>query len=233
LKSPAPKIIEFYGLPGTGKTSVADLVIEDMLSKGCRVQGRQDYESWLKGLGVYSKAVIVTKILVSICLNINMLFKYILTTKPLKSINIKLLILILYKNFSLKEFKKNCDSEYILLDQFLMQDLWSLFVFSSLYSQKFIEFIVGKHANFDCIFFFRLPARKNAQRLYGRKGGTSRFDLSDYDDVLSLLIKKSRYTDEIYSFNGKCKVSYFVDASLDINKSKDAIIGKMYSYCAF
>jgi len=230
LRGETPKIIEFYGLPGTGKTSVADVLIDDMRLKGLKVKGRQDYEVWIKGLSFYVNVFMIIKTLFTILFNINLLLNYMLTTKSVESLNIKLFFFIFYKAFSLKAFKKKFKDDIILLDQFLMQDIWSLFVFSSSYKEEVIKAIVSCCSQTDCIFFFSLSSEINAKRLSQRSGGTSRFDSNSYKDALASLLANKLYTEEVYSYSLKGSKKYIVDSSLSIKKNVDVIYKKITGY---
>lgn len=173
-----PLVIEFFGLPGSGKTTLQSHLQEHLKSNSIIAATRKDLSYWLQSKSrmekscylilnpIYTITIIVSllRISKSIKLFSNDIFKNIIsiTTYPL------------YMNY----YSNEKDVDIIILDQAVAQGIWSICISSndfnkSLITKIFLNINILYKATF---IFFEIDSDTSIKRILNRQNGDSRFD---------------------------------------------------------
>jgi len=182
------KTVEFVGLPCSGKTSLLNLIEEEVVAFS------KVYKTTRKSVKEksYNKKVIfpikrysfktILDFLVFILTNLRIpinLLRYTLKWKPFHFENIIVCIKTLMLVYSIQQ-KLNCSkSSYVFFDQGIIQGIWSIGINSNIapskiYLEKLINSIIDIIPNY--IIFIDTNIETVLNRLEKRKDGTSRFD---------------------------------------------------------
>ena len=159
-------VIELAGLPGAGKTSICEQV-------GGRFLGRGDIGIARLRLSreLWRFSVAVLRLAFSI--------------RPFSPTRIgRALELIAF----LRYYMRTCELP-VIVDQGLVQKLWSTLIESQSYSDSALEDTVDALAPFapDVLVFLEIPTDVAARRIAARVGGNSRFDLHSEPQIASRL----------------------------------------------
>jgi len=159
-------IVEFFGMPGSGKTTILNKFIEAQHISGCTVvRGTLDHFS--------SKKRIFLKLINSLfCVLINPSFYFknfffFLIDKKENGINDFINITYLCTRY----FKYNNTKKLVIFDQGLLQAYWSVLSFSSKKSSYDFAFFKSK---IEKVVIIELEESINRQRLFKRTDNLSR-----------------------------------------------------------
>jgi thymidylate kinase len=159
-------VIELAGLPGAGKTSICEQVGGRFLGRGdigiARL--RPSRELWRVSVAVLRLAFSI---------------------RPFSPTRIgRAFDLIAF----LRYYMRNCGLP-VIVDQGLVQKLWSTLIESQSYSDSALEDTVDALAPFapDVLVFLEIPPDVAAERIAARVGGNSRFDLQSESQIASRL----------------------------------------------
>lgn len=162
----SPVVIEFAGLPGAGKTSVADRV-------SIPHAGRRDITSL--NLPLRPETWRVARAAFALAFSIR-------PWKPSYLLRAIRLVLAL-----------RCYGEgkhrLVIMDQGLVQKLWSMVIETRSYSARRLEDLVRALSPFmaDQLVWVAVPHHLAAERIVNRRGGNSRFDGKAYDGIVNRL----------------------------------------------
>ena len=215
------QIIEFCGIPGSGKTSLCTDVVQKLTEKGHGIFTREDvyffgskntYFNLLKAflhpgnLKIYFNIFIINR-------------KY---SKDFKSIKYALQLIIYY--YQLKRISKNSSHNFAILDEGVIQYLSALSSGAEIEDFKKIKCIIG---SFESIFDHWLVIKCEIDpetavcRIKNRSTNSRRF--SKDEDNTSLLEKLSnRYVNLNYLL--KLKNNVTIDMTQDIKTNSEIIM---------
>ncbi len=129
-----PLVIEFIGLPGAGKTTTAQIVIDKLSAAGYRCFGLSTLdkpEALEKEKGGLDNKLKMLTLFVYSCIvhtqiTIDMLL-FVLQVRPISATNFRRFVLLMVRLTHLKS-QMNDGFDFIILDQGLIQSLWSIVV---------------------------------------------------------------------------------------------------------
>lgn len=217
-----PLLIEFMGLPGAGKTTLAQLVLQDLSAAGyhCFALSRLDAPEAIekrKG-GLFSKLKTLCGLLFSSLLYGSIArsaFLYTLHVRPFNLGSLRRLIVLLTR---LDFMRRLAHSPYdiVLLDQGLLQNVWSLSVTGEpptddRYLRRLLEAI---HDEFSpLVVGVHVGADLATERVTTRPTMRSRFDTLPADHAGSLLARHKDVISKILSLSASLQE----DGCLDVN----------------
>jgi len=128
----APLIIEFIGLPGAGKTTIAHLAIENLSKAGYKCFGLSTLENpenlEKKKGGIFSKLKTLYRFVYVCVLHRRFAFNAFLFSmhvKPFSFVNLRRFLILLARLKFLRTLMKD-HYDFIILDQGLIQYIWSI-----------------------------------------------------------------------------------------------------------
>jgi thymidylate kinase len=184
-----PIVIESFGLPGAGKSTICQQVTAILHQEGWHVLQRHDYYRWLQRCpwtvkvkvhtyGYLKRFPITLKIL-----------SYVLMRPPLNRWSQRLARTLALHHAYLEEFLHSTSPRLCLLDQWTLQSLWSIGVThqetdgAPMTTMAHMLITDAPHA----YIYFHLPPEVAAHRVAHRPTGQSRFDDLPYHDIEKIL----------------------------------------------
>lgn len=190
-------VVEFFGLPGSGKTTVCNEVIGILKKKGFDVSDSNEFTRWRQSFSVTLKIKLILRFLLFFLQKPKVILKFLAGTNNLSVSGINRFARLILSQFALKRFKCERKADFYFFDQWTMQRIWSLCVKSINNDDKVslaYSLVLNKY-NF-CIYLVATPDVV-AKRLSGRKHGSSRFETHDFRDALKFAQHLTKFTDKI------------------------------------
>ena len=229
-KSQNPLVVEFVGLPGSGKTTVSHLVTSKLKAKGIKIVSREEIlREWHQKKALQK----LLKLLSSNSNQWNILRKSLAFAAQVKPINLQS---FLRAGKVFVNVKRNDDvvragnCQIILLEQGLLQTVWSVVITGSipqlgypkramtaLFDNRSIAIVNCKIDLNTAVFRIKNRPRKKKKDSY--------FDLMDSKQVHYLLTKYFPYLQEIVNYAQTAKMPILeVDGSLTIEENSEKIV---------
>lgn len=198
-----PLVVEFAGLPGAGKTSLVDAL---SIPHADRRKSRAPRFY----LGAPAWLVLFAALRLA------------LSIRPLRLSYVARAVRLAT---SLRRYVA-MDEDVIVLDQGLVQKIWSMVVETETFSRDAVADLVTALGPFapDHVFWVKVPERIAAQRISRRGSGNSRFDgLAEHDIERRLLRLEETYAMLLKLFGEKIHVDVsIVDGTRPIQANADA-----------
>lgn len=210
-----PLMIEFIGLPGAGKTTIAQRVIAELTDAGYRCFGLSTLTSpegitkkkgnLFQKLRTFYGLVLSSVLCRDIAVNA---FLYTCRVRPLSFKSFQRLMVLLVRLDFVRTIM-NEDFELVLLDQGLLQNIWSIATTGSIrendkYLMRLTESVLNRFS--PIVIGTRIEAAVAAERITQRRTKRSRFDtmpvehtrptLTRYSYVLAQIIDIVRNNNE-------------------------------------
>ncbi len=202
-------IIEFVGPPGAGKTSSCKCFAEQLKKKGFEVLMLQDVKDFLKNMNLSDKIFLSVK---AIIFRSHSLLFYTATLAynriySLNSIN-RYVRLTLY-DLALKNLIKRQNINIVLLDQWIIQELWSATIFRAKSYNKISKSLSKFYFSTDAIFYFDIDINTASERIGMRRANLSRFDRMDAKKRMKELQNYNSYLFQLYE-SSDCKQKHLL-----------------------
>ena len=181
-------VVEFFGLPGVGKSTICKSTVDLLRSKGHIVSVRDDLESWKADLTSKDRFSIRLLSLIHVILNLDIFLLFLLTLKPFEVSNITRFGSFFSRQIYLSRFVSNSNSEFIILEQGSAQEIWSLSISS--FQSRLITRLVKRINSIDSFIYVYAPLEVVVRRIVTRAHGKSRFDVKEKEEAYFLLAGK-------------------------------------------
>lgn len=232
LNETAPLIVEFVGLPGVGKTTVAQQVALKLREQGLQVVFRPEILQQWQQKNVLQKAI---QLFPNNLNHWHILINSLVFAWQIKPIN--------RQSFGkaakiFTNVKRNdavaCDRDFdiVLLDQGLLQETWSVGITGTPPQTKYLKREITPLFNNRSmlIIYCQLDIATTLKRMQNRQTTNSRFDRMDSAQAYSTMTKYVSYLEEIINCARACNVAILeLDSSqaieLQSNKAVDSIYG--------
>ena len=206
-------IIEFVGLPGTGKTTSSRYFSHVLKERGLQVCLIEDIERYLKSLNFFQKLYIISKAGV---LRAHLLLLYILLYVSNGMFSLEYFIhyaSLILRETALKQLVKEKGIDVVLLDQWAIQAVWSSTIFHLKPTAFVIKYFKYLYLKTDFVLYFEIDPAIASQRMEMRPTFLSRFDLMDIKKRKEELMKYKNYLIQLY-MNSDCKNKHIFSTEL-------------------
>lgn len=194
-------IIEFVGPPGAGKTSSCKGFAEHLENKGLTVSTLGDVKKFIKKLNFFEKFILIGKAL--LFRTHTMLF-YIgaLAFNGIYSLNsIYRYIRLTLFDLALKKLIKSKKTNVVLLEQWIIQELWSATIFKLQSYSKIKSHISRFYFKTDFVFYFDIDEETASERIKKRNTNLSRFDRFDENRRRNEIKAYSAYLFQLFEYS--------------------------------
>ncbi len=198
------KVVEFVGPPGAGKTTCSRHFTAALENHGLRVLVLQDIKDYVKALPYADKVKLLFKTLFSRGYAI-MLFSFTLASRGIYSYD------SLYRytrlnifHTALKQILQHTNVDIVLLEQWVVQELWSATIFKSVAYESLPARFRNLYFYTDITIYFDIDLATAAERIAARQTRRSRFDIMDASTRLAQMHKYNNYLFQLFQ-NSKCR----------------------------
>ncbi|MBW3545332.1 MAG: hypothetical protein KY428_07000 [Bacteroidetes bacterium] len=193
-----PVIIEFVGPPGAGKTTNCQYFLKLLKERDLNVITRQEIEAYVRKMGAVEKSYLyATTVLFRGHLIVYYAFFLVfLRIYSLDSIY-RYTRLSVYK-LALEELIKNSKTDIVLLDQWMIQELWSATIFKDAAYDTIAQQLSKFYFKADLVFYFTIDVETASERIAHRGTTLSRFDSMTPKQRLRELLKYGAYLFQLF-----------------------------------
>lgn len=195
-----PILIELAGLPGAGKTTVEHKLVEKLKQEninyidiqGLRGKCRRNLPKHKKYWGY----------LLVLLRNLDLvLYLYIFAfyIRPLNKDSF-LLVKQFFFTLQLINYKKRNMYDVIILDQGIVNNIWSIIISGDRFNSKLLRTIIQKAMDkkaIERLVFMKIDIKTAAKRIMNRETKNSRLDRMDNNSIERVLYKNSGFMDQI------------------------------------
>jgi thymidylate kinase len=200
-------VIEFVGPPGAGKTTCCQYFTERLEKRGLKVYTLQDLKDYIRNLSLLEKLFLSIK--AGVFRSHTLLF-YTLSlayNRIISADSIYRYIRLTLFDLALKQFKKKKDVDIVILEQWIIQELWSATIFKLKSYNRVRKHLSRFFFKTDFVFYFDIDVRTASERIRVRNMGKSRFDKMDPQKRIEELMKYKTYLYQLYEISD-CKRKY-------------------------
>ena len=196
-------VVEFVGPTGSGKTTNCHEFSALLRQSGLKVYVFSDIKEYFYGLKFYYSFYIILKTLTIYGLNF-LHYSLILAYRGIYSLDsiIRYVKLCVF-NMALHEFIEYKKVDVVLLDQWIIQGLWSATIFKLASYETLHKMIKRFYFKTDFVLYFDIDAATASERISSRDSTRSRFDKMDPGRRLEETEKYNAYLYQLYE-NSDC-----------------------------
>jgi hypothetical protein len=207
MTQPKAIIIEFVGPPGAGKTTNCQHFVSELKTKNQNTYIFQDLRLFLHELPLHKKLVLIARTLL---LKSKILYQFTLTLfqHGIYSMNsIYRYFKLMVYNEVLTEFIKAKKVDFLLLDQWVIQGIWS----STIFNMK--PFDTDKlnlnryYFQTNFVLYFDIDPKTASSRIANRATNLSRFDRMSAIKRHDKLLRYNAYLYQLFE-NSNCEHKY-------------------------
>ena len=237
-KSQNPLVVEFVGLPGSGKTTVSHLVAARLEAKGIKIVSRQEI------LQQWHQKNVLQKLLQLFSSNSNqwtILVNSLTFAAQVKPLNLFSFVQAgkVFVNVKRNDAVVRAENyQLILLEQGLLQEAWSIVITGSLPQLSYLkrEMLSLFYKRSIIIVNLKIDLDTTVSRIQNRarkKKKDSYFDLMGSEQAHSLLTKYFPYLQEIIDCARIAKIPILeIDSSLPVEENSEEIVNWIISQLA-
>jgi thymidylate kinase len=216
-------IIEFVGPPGAGKTTSCRYFDQQLKEKGLRVATLQDIKGYLRKMSSSQKLLMLSKALLFRG-HILLLYTASLALNRIYSVNsIYRYFRLTMFDLALKKFVKDKNVDIVLLEQWVIQELWSATIFKLKSYDKLKEHLARFYFKTDFVLYFDIDVAVASERIAMRNTNLSRFDRMDASKRFEELMKYSTYLYQLYE-NSDCERKYIYSTEHSPEKNAESFV---------
>ncbi|AKQ44622.1 hypothetical protein TH63_01635 [Rufibacter radiotolerans] len=208
LSHPAT-IVELAGPPGAGKTTVCRHLSGLLKEKDLQVLTLQDVKDHIQSLSLYRKLLLFTTTLFSTG---HLLFSYSLSLvaqRIFSASSIYRYVRLSIFNTALQQIIASKAIDIVLLEQWIIQELWSATIFNHNSYQHFATTPRPFYFKVNYVFYLDIDPETASERIQNRSTNLSRFDRMPADQRLKELHRCNDYLFQIYKNSG-CKNKFII-----------------------
>jgi hypothetical protein len=222
-----PIVIEFFGLPGAGKTTIANCFTEALRARGYRVQTANDFVLWLSQQPKLKKLGFLLSDLRNAIRQLFCCTLFGLRLRPIKALSFSRIVRVPYINLCFERYLDTLGRTVVVMDQANMQLIWSIGAFASRYDKASLNeactATLGTHLRYYACL--TPDPAETSLRLQGRKSNHSRFDNLDDEQLHFALGNASGIVTDLHTIlDQKGRHVTVIDATLPPDENSKHLI---------
>ncbi|MEI6946254.1 hypothetical protein V9K67_03570 [Paraflavisolibacter sp. H34] len=203
--------IEFVGLPGAGKTTSSRAFSALLQQKGFRVLILQDVKDYLRRLSLGRKLLLVAKAVLTRTPKLVSYTASLARNRIYSGNSIYRFIRLTLFDLALQQMKQEQKADIILLEQWMIQELWSATIFKGRPLNQLEKQLQKYYFKTDFVLYFDLDVATAARRIGWRKTNMSRFDRMEAERREEELMKYGAYLYELFQ-RSNCRQKHLYSA---------------------
>jgi thymidylate kinase len=210
--------IEFVGPPGAGKTTSCHYFSELLKSKGFKVGTRQELKAFVKKMGFAGKLFLLLKLVLFRGPAVALYILSFAVNRIYSMDSIYRFVKLTLFDLALKQYKKNSDADVVLLDQWIIQEIWSATIFRAKSYTGISKSLSRFYFSTDVVFYLDVDIHTACERIRTRTTNFSRFDKMDAKRRAEELEKYNSYLFQLFE-SSDCKQKHLFSGhnSLQMN----------------
>ena len=234
-KSQNPLVLEFVGLPGSGKTTISHLVASKLEAKGIKIVSREEIlKQWHQKNALQKLLQLFSSNSNQWTILVNSL-KFAAQVQPLNLFSFVQAIKIFFNVKRNDAVVRGENCQLILLDQGLLQEAWSVVIAGSLPKLSYLkrEMLSIFYNRSIIIVNLKIDLDTSVSRVQNRqkkKKKDSYFELMDSAQAYSLVTKYFPYLQEIINCARIAEIPILdIDSSLPVEENSEEIVNWIIS----
>jgi thymidylate kinase len=204
-------VIEFVGSPGAGKTTSCQFFADMLEKKNLKVCQSQDIKEYIRELNLLKKLVLFSETML-LKGHLFFLFPMVLAMNKVLSLHaLYRYVRLAVFNQALTKMVKSKGLDFVLLDQWVIQEFWSATIFKLNNFDKVLNQLQKFYLETDLVFYFNINPEVASERITGRNTNLSRFDGMPPEKRVEALSKYNKYLYQLYEQSG-CRHKYVLSA---------------------
>ena len=234
-KSQNPLVVEFVGLPGSGKTTISHLVASKLEAKGIKIVSREEIlKQWHQKNALQKLLQLFSSNSNQWTILVNSL-QFAAQVQPLNLFSFVQAIKIFFNVKRNDAVVRGANCQLILLDQGLLQEAWSVVIAGSLPKLSSLkrEMLSIFYNRSIIIVNLKIDLDTSVSRVQNRqkkKTKDSYFELMDSAQAYSLVTKYFPYLQEIINCARIAEIPILdIDSSLPVEENSEEIVNWIIS----
>jgi len=190
----SPIVIEFFGLPGAGKTTIANHLAEVLRKRGYEVRTAVDFIDWLAQQSKLTKLGFLISGMRGACRQLFWCTLFGIRMSPPSAISFSRIIRVPYINVCFERYLATANRMIVVMDQANVQLIWSIGALAAEYDRRLLfracEAVTDGRPRYFVCLTPNVPS--TCQRLITRDTSQSRFDGLRHADLSGALKSASR-----------------------------------------
>jgi thymidylate kinase len=226
----SPTVIEFFGLPGAGKTTIANELVQALREHGYDALTATDFIRWLSAQPRLRKLGFLVADLQALCRQLFWCTLFSFTLHPLRGISPSKTGRVPYINLCFERYLDSLGDSVVVMDQANVQLIWSVAAFSSRYNKRLLfrvsrETLGARARRFVCL---TPNVEETSQRLQARATSQGRFDVLEEQRVGDALDNASRIVEDLKSaLKRDQRVVTEINATLPPDKNAEGLLAQI------
>lgn len=220
-------IVEFVGPPGAGKTTNCLYFLEFFRKLGINVYTFTDIKAFLYRLDFVDRLQVYLQAIIfngpDLRLYCSLLIRHGIYSLDTVYRYMKLCVF----NRALHQFIRQHDVDIVLLDQWIIQGLWSATIFKNSPTRKLQDELRQFYFKTDCVLYFNLDDHTACDRIHLRDNGRSRFDKMDKAKRLLELKGTTPYLHRLFE-NSDCQNKFEFSARNSTQKNAGDFLHQLW-----
>lgn len=219
-------IVEFVGPTGSGKTTNCSFFSDFFSKQNLNVYTFRDIKAFLYEQSFYHRLQIYLKTLFIHSLDF-LAFFYLLASYRIYSFDsiYRYMKLCLF-NIVLHQFIGTRKVDALLLDQWIIQGLWSATIFKVHSFDKLQDELKRFYFKTDFVLYFNIDEETACERIQSRDCGRSRFDKMNYENKLAELKRYNPYLYRLFK-NSDCPNKFEFSTKVSPVKNAEAFFHQL------
>jgi thymidylate kinase len=222
-------IVEFVGPTGSGKTTNCQSFSDSLKVEELSVYMFSDVKKHLYNQSLFKRIYVYSKAIVISFTNLISYTFLLLRYKIFSFDSIYRYIKLCIFNEALQLFIKEVKPDVVLLDQWIIQGLWSATIFKLDSYLTLPEKLSQFYFKTDIVIYFDLDTKTATERIAYREHGDSRFDKMDGKHRLERLQKYNGYLHQLYE-QSACRNNFKVSTLESPDYNANIFLGKLKEF---
>jgi thymidylate kinase len=226
-------VVEFLGLPGAGKSTVATKLVAALQAEGIAVRTTDDFVAWLARQSRRRKLAILIGNWLWAGRQLWSALRFGLSLRPLAGFSLSRIIMVPFINCCFEAYRAQDRATVLIMDQANMQLVWSVGAYGDRYDAHLLHALsrIARGRSPTIFAFISASPEVSAERIRQRPSNLSRFDRETPSRLAKAMNGAARLMDELAGClkrDGGAVVELDATAPVELNAERlfKAVVGE-------